>query len=88
MLRVCGILLVLLTFPLAPVSRGQTQSTDAITSAVNAREFDRAVQLSRSALQKFPGDSRLWTLQALPWLNLHNDKEALAAFQKALKLPP
>jgi tetratricopeptide (TPR) repeat protein len=87
-MRVCGILLVLVTYLLAPFSPGQTQSTDAITAALRAREFDRAVELGRSALQKFPGDSRLWTLQGIALANLHQDKEALAAFQKALKLSP
>jgi Flp pilus assembly protein TadD len=88
MMRLSGILLVLLTYVLAPLSRGQTQSTDAITAALRAREFDRAVQLSRSALQKFPGDARLWTLQGIALANLHTDKEALAAFKNALKQSP
>jgi cytochrome c-type biogenesis protein CcmH/NrfG len=88
MMRVCGILLVLLTFLLAPFSQGQTPPSDAITAALRARDFDRAVELSRSALQKFPGDSRLWTLQGIALANLHNDKDALLAFQKALKLSP
>jgi Flp pilus assembly protein TadD len=88
MMRSCGILLVLLTYLLTIVSQAQSQPTDEISAALREREFDRAVQLSRSALQKFPGDSRLWTLQGIALANLRNDKEALAAFQKALKLSP
>jgi tetratricopeptide (TPR) repeat protein len=88
MMRVCGIFLVLLTYLPVLLSQGQTQPTDAITAALRARDFNRAVELSRSALQKFPGDSRLWTLQGIALANLHKDKDALAAFQKAIKLSP
>ena len=87
-MRVSGILLVLMACLLAPLSQVQTQSADAITAALRAREFEQAVQLSRSALQKNPADSHLWTLQGIALANLHNNKEALAAFQKALKLSP
>jgi Flp pilus assembly protein TadD len=88
MMRVSGILLVLMACLLTPIARAQTQSSDAITAALRAREFEQAVQLSRSALQKNPADSHLWTLQGIALANLRNNKEALAAFQKALKLSP
>jgi len=88
MMRVCGILLVFLMYLSTPFSPGQIQPADAIAAALRARDFDRAVELSRSALQKSPGDSRLWTLQGIALANLHNDKEALVAFKKALKLSP
>jgi tetratricopeptide (TPR) repeat protein len=88
MMRVCGIVLVLLTYLLAPFSQGQTPPSEDISAALRARDFDRAAELSRSALQKFPGDSRLWTLQGIALANLHRDKDALVSFQKALKLSP
>src|SRR6266849_10297659 len=88
MMRVCGILPVLLTFLLAPFSHGQTSPSYAITTALRKRDFVRTVELSRTALQKFPGDSRLWTLQGIALANLRHDKDALVAFQKALKLSP
>ena len=87
-MRVSGFLLVLMACLLTPIARAQTQSSDAITAALRAREFEQAVQLSRSALQKNPADSHLWTLQGIALANLRNNKEALAAFQKALKLSP
>jgi tetratricopeptide (TPR) repeat protein len=79
---------LLLTFLLVYFSQGQTPAVEAITAALRAREFDRAVQLSRSELKKYPGDSHLWTLQGIALANLHSNQEALAAFQKALKLSP
>src|ERR1044071_6100304 len=88
MMRVSGTLLVLMAYLLAPISRAQTQSADAITAALRALEFEQAVQLSRSALLKNPADSHLWTLQGIALANLRNNKDALAAFQKALKLSP
>ena len=68
--------------------RADATTTDAITAALRARDFNRAVELSRSALQKSPSDSHLWTLQGIALANLHKDKDALAAFQKAIKLSP
>jgi tetratricopeptide (TPR) repeat protein len=73
-----------------PVAFSQTQSAqvEAITSALRAREFDRAVRLSRSALQKFPNDAQLWTLQGVALAGEGDPKKALAAFQQALKISP
>jgi tetratricopeptide (TPR) repeat protein len=87
MMRVPGICLLLLAALLAS-SYLHAQSGDAIAAALRAREFERAVQLSRDALLKSPNDAQLWTLQGIALANLHNDKEALAAFQKALKIAP
>jgi tetratricopeptide (TPR) repeat protein len=90
MMRIPGIspLLVMVIWMPVAFSQGQMEPADAITAALRAREFDQAVQLSRSALQKSPGDARLWTLQGIAWASLGNSKEALAAFQKALKIAP
>lgn len=88
MTRFPGIVFLMLTCLLVSVAQVQPPSIDAITAALRAREFDRAVELSRSALEKSPGDSRLWTLQGIAFANLRNNKDALAAFQKALKISP
>ena len=38
---------------------------DAITAALRARDFEQAVERSRSALRKAPNDPQLWTLQGM-----------------------
>jgi tetratricopeptide (TPR) repeat protein len=69
---------------------GQTprDPVEAITAALDAKEFDRAVQLSRSALRESPNDAHLWTLQGVALASEGDNGRALAAFQQALKISP
>jgi len=60
----------------------------AITSALRAGEFDRAVELSRAALQDSPKDAQLWTLQGIALSRKADASNALIAFQKALAITP
>ena len=73
-----------------PVAFSQTQSApiEAITSALRAQEFDKAVQLSRSALRDLPNDPQLWTLEGIALASEGDTRKALAAFQQALKISP
>ncbi len=59
-----------------------------ITSALRAREFDKAVQLLQSALQQSPKSAQLWTLQGIALSGEEHEKEALASFRNALKISP
>src|SRR2546429_109345 len=61
---------------------------DTISSALRAREFEKAVELSRSALRESPNNAQLWTLQGIAFASKGDSKEALAAFQQALKILP
>ncbi len=65
---------------------GDTVGT--ITSALRAREFDKALQLLRSALQQSPKSAQLWTLQGIAFSGEDHEKEALASFRNALKISP
>jgi tetratricopeptide (TPR) repeat protein len=59
-----------------------------ITAAIGARDYAKAVELSRSALQKSPNSSQLWTLQGIALASEGDNKGALTAFQRALNLSP
>jgi tetratricopeptide (TPR) repeat protein len=59
-----------------------------ITSAIGARDYDKAVELTRAALQTYPNSSQLWTLQGIALVSKGDNKAALPAFQQALKLSP
>jgi tetratricopeptide (TPR) repeat protein len=61
---------------------------DAIRSALSARDFDKAIELSRVAVQQTPGDARLWTLQGVALSMKGDARSALTAFDRALKLAP
>jgi tetratricopeptide (TPR) repeat protein len=70
------------------LSQTHEDPTEPISLALRAREFDKAVELSRSALRASPGSAQLWTLQGIAFAGKGDSKQALAAFQQALKIAP
>jgi len=60
----------------------------SIESLVRSRQYDQALQMTKSQLTAKPSDTRLWTLEGII-LSLKGEKTgALAAFDKALQLSP
>jgi cytochrome c-type biogenesis protein CcmH/NrfG len=84
-LRVAVMIAVWLDVGLGATTKEQIE---AITTALRAREFDRAVELSRAALQDSPNDPQLWTLQGIALSEKGDARTALSAFHKALSLSP
>lgn len=85
MLCLLGISLVL-----SAALMGQTQQERmvAVTSALAAKDFDQALTRLQPIIKEYPLDPRLWTMQALALAGKGRSKEALLAYQKALKLSP
>ncbi len=79
---------ILLAGVAATLAAAQNGPADQIAAALRAKDFERAAEISRSALQKSPGDPRLWTLQGIALSNQGKTTEALTAFQTALKISP
>ena len=71
-------------------ARAQTQErqVEAISSALRANEFGRAVELSRAALKESPSNAQLWAMQGVAYARLGDTKEALVSFHNALKISP
>jgi tetratricopeptide (TPR) repeat protein len=69
-------------------AQSAADQTGAATAALRAGDFAKALQHLRPALQQFPGNSQLWTLQALAFSGQGQRGEALVSFHKALKLSP
>lgn len=61
---------------------------DAITSALRARDYDRAVELSREALKTSPNNAQIWTLQGIALSAKGDPAGGMAAYRKALTLSP
>ena len=80
--------IVLLASRSLAFSRTQESQTEPISSALRAGEFDKAVDLSRSALQRSPNNVQLWVLQGIAYVRKGDSKEALTSFQHALKISP
>jgi tetratricopeptide (TPR) repeat protein len=78
---------VLICLPLA-FSQIQKAQIEPITSALSAKDFEKAVQLSRAALKEFPNNAQLWALQGIAFAGKVDNKSALGAFQQALKISP
>ena len=68
----------------------QTAQNDSapVSSALRAGDFDKAIELSKSALKQSPNNSQLWTLQAIAFVNKGDSNDALIAFHQALKISP
>src|SRR5881227_365865 len=59
-----------------------------IASALHNKEFEKALELLHPALQEFPGNAELWTMQGVAHAGLGKKKDALASFRKALQISP
>ncbi len=73
-------------------SSGFSQSADNVVAQIQAElqshDSTRALELVHAALQKSPGDPRLWTLQGAIYSAQGNKKNALDSFHHALKIAP
>ncbi len=87
-LKHLGLALAISTCLGIAVTGTTNDQADAIRSALRARDFDKAVELSRSALQVSPDDAQLWTLQGIALSAKGDARNALSAFNHALKLSP
>src|SRR4029077_18457074 len=69
-------------------TRTQTDQVEQIAAALQEKHFDIALQLLRLALQHSPNNPQLWAMQGTAFSGEHRDKDALAAFNRALKISP
>src|SRR5579863_274835 len=86
--RIFALGIVLLLCNAQVFSQTPESQIEPITSAIRNRDYDKAVELSRAALQGSPGSAQLWTLQGIALASKGNTWDALAAFQRALKIAP
>lgn len=86
--RKLGLAIVLFASHSLAYSQTLENRTEPISSALRAGDFDKAVELSRAALQESPNNAQLWTLQGIAFANKGASKDALTAFQRALKISP
>jgi tetratricopeptide (TPR) repeat protein len=59
-----------------------------VSAALRVHDFDKAIELSRTALAADPSNAQLWTLQGIAFTDKGDNKLALNAFQEALKISP
>ncbi|MGA7339113.1 MAG: tetratricopeptide repeat protein [Terracidiphilus sp.] len=70
-----------------PANRSNS-SVAQIEALIRSRQYDLALQVTRSSLGETPGDFRLWTLEGIVFSLKGSSPDALAAFDRALRLSP
>lgn len=68
---------------------GQTKAQlEAITVALNNSDYVKALDLLKPALQSFPDNPELWTMQGVAQAGSGHKKEALVSLDRALEISP
>jgi tetratricopeptide (TPR) repeat protein len=82
------LLIAALALPLCGQNPPGGNPMQAIQGALRSRDYAQALQLTTSELQRSPRDARLLTLQGFAFAGLGKDRQALAAYDKALAVSP
>jgi tetratricopeptide (TPR) repeat protein len=82
------ILFSFLIFPSGASAQTARESAGPIAAALQSKEFGKALELLRPALQQLPQDAELWAMQGAAFAGESNTKDALISFHKALKISP
>src|SRR5919201_1265818 len=88
MTRAQGVCLAAVIAASLAAAAATKEQIEAISAALRARDFDAAVALARSALKASPDDAQLWTLEGIALSRKGDSRNALSAFEHALKLAP
>jgi tetratricopeptide (TPR) repeat protein len=86
--RKTGFAIILLACNFLAFSQTPPNPVEPISSALRARDFDKAIELTKSALKTSPNNAQLWTLQGIAYVSKGDSKNASLAFQQALKISP
>jgi tetratricopeptide (TPR) repeat protein len=73
---------------LSALAQSSDDAMSQIALALRNQDFQKALELIRPALQAFPRNSQLWTMQGAGYAGEGHTKEALASFRNALKISP
>lgn len=79
----------LLMFFLVPGLLAQTTNQiDGIGSALQAKQFDKALELLQPELKLAPGNAELWAMRGTALAGLGRQQDALESFRRSLKISP
>lgn len=78
----------LLVSSMLVIAQTEALPVAAITSALQAGQFDTALELLQPELQQNPKSARLWTLDGIALSGKADKKKALTAFRRALEISP
>jgi tetratricopeptide (TPR) repeat protein len=77
-------------FALVLAGHGQSAkvSIENVESLIRSQQYNQALSTLKVALRSNPGDYKLWTLQGICLALQGNDKQAVTAFDHALRISP
>lgn len=85
-------ILIVVAFLVVPVRGFAAQAspdvTNSIGAALQAKDYEHALELARSSLRQFPNDAKVLTLEGIALSGLGKTEESLAAYNAALKISP
>src|ERR1700751_1761990 len=81
--RIAAFALACLALPLA-----WSQASQSIVSALRGKQYAEALNLAEQALKAAPRDVQILTLEGLALKGLGRDQDALAPFERALRVNP
>jgi tetratricopeptide (TPR) repeat protein len=87
-IRKASVIVVAILFCSIAFTQSAGDRIGAIASALRNQEFAKALELLQPALEEFPANDTLWTMQGVAYVGRGQKKEALASFRKALKIAP
>ena len=85
---VCRLTFFLLFVCTFLVSQQAPNEESRIASAIRDGNYAQALQLLEGAIRQSPANARLWTMQGVAYDRQGRKKEALVAFEHALRLAP
>jgi tetratricopeptide (TPR) repeat protein len=87
MRKIC-ILLIPIVFVVAAWAAPDSNTLGRIATALQNKEFDKALEMIRAALKASPENAQLWAMQGAAYAGAGHKKDALASFRSALKISP
>ena len=81
-------LLALIVAASLHAAQSAADAANSITLALRAKDYNLALKLARSAVEHSPDDFKMLTLEGLAFSGVGENKEALAAYDAALRLSP
>ena len=79
---------LVLALCLAAHAQVRDETLKTIQAMVRARQYNEALQMSKTALARSPRDYRVWALRGITFSLQGNGKPAMEAFDKALSISP
>jgi tetratricopeptide (TPR) repeat protein len=83
-----GVCIVAVAATIAAQTGADAASVSAIQSSLRAGDNEQALTLVHAQLQNWPKDVKLWTLEGIALAQLGRNREAIAAYDKALAISP